>query len=76
MYNMFKCFPTAISGAIAECHFAKIAHKVANSKTFSKISIISESQKIPFKMMHNMSMLRHQFSNEQWRGGGGGGGGG
>ena len=27
---------------------------------------------IPFKMMYNMSMLRHPFSNEQWGGGGGG----
>ena len=29
---------------------------------------------IPFKMMYNMSMLRHRFSNERWdeRGGGGG----
>ena len=30
---------------------------------------------IPFKMMYNMSMLRHRFSNERWREGGGGGGG-
>ena len=27
---------------------------------------------IPFKMMYNMSMLRHRFSNERWGGGGGG----
>ena len=26
---------------------------------------------IPFKMMYNMSMLPHQFSNERWGGGGG-----
>ena len=26
---------------------------------------------IPFKMMYNMSMLRHRFSNERWGGGGG-----
>ena len=26
---------------------------------------------IHFKMMHNMSMLRHRFSNERWGGGGG-----
>ena len=25
---------------------------------------------IPFKMMYNMSMLRHRFSNERWGGGG------
>ena len=29
---------------------------------------------IPFKMVYNMSMLRHRFSNERWGGGGGGGG--
>ena len=28
---------------------------------------------IPFKMMHNTSMLRHRFSNERLGGGGGGG---
>ena len=28
---------------------------------------------IAFKMMYNMSMLRHRFSNERWGGGGGGG---
>ena len=28
---------------------------------------------IPFKMMHNMSVLRHLFSNERWERGGGGG---
>ena len=26
---------------------------------------------IPLKMMYNMSMLRHRFSNERWVGGGG-----
>ena len=26
---------------------------------------------IPFKMMYNMPMLRHRFSNERWGGGGG-----
>ena len=28
---------------------------------------------IRFKMMYNMSRLRHRFSNERWEGGGGGG---
>ena len=31
---------------------------------------------IPFKMMYNMYMLRHRFSNEREEGEGGGGGGG
>ena len=31
---------------------------------------------IPFKMMYNMPILRHRFSNERMNGGGGGGGGG
>ena len=29
--------------------------------------------RIPFKMMYNMSMLRHWFSNERWGREGGGG---
>ena len=31
---------------------------------------------IPFKMIYNMSTLRHPFLNERFEGGGGGGGGG
>ena len=52
----------------------KFAQKVAKSKYFLKFKLNRNLQTIPFKMMYNMSMLRHRFSNEQWGGGGGGGG--
>ena len=51
----------------------KIAHKVAKSKYFEKFKLNRNLERIPFKMIYNMSMLRHRFSNEQWGGGGGGG---
>ena len=60
-------------------HFAKIAHKIAKSKYFQKFVSNRNLQRIPFKMMYNMSMLRHwfgfQMNNERGGGGGGGGGG-
>ena len=47
-------------------HFAKIAHKVAKSKYFEKLKLNRRLQTNPFKMMYNMSMLRHRFSVERW----------
>ena len=73
LHNMFifkslKFFRTAILDTL-QSHFAKIAHKVAKSKYFSKLKLNRNLQRIPFKMMYNMSMLRHQFSNERLGGG-------
>ena len=47
-------------------HFAKIAHKVGKSIIFLKFKINRNLQTIPFKIINNMSMLCHQFTNEQW----------
>ena len=33
-----------------------------------KIKLSRNLRSIAFKMMYNISMLRHQFSNERWRG--------
>ena len=52
-------------------HFEKIAHKVAKSKYF-KFKLNRNLQRISFKMMYSMSMLRYRFSNERSGGGGGG----
>ena len=41
-----------------------------NQNIFEKFKLNRNLQTIPFKMMCNISMLRHRFSNE--RGGGGG----
>ena len=72
IFKSLKFFRTAILEPL-ESHFAKIAHKVAKSKYFQKFKLNGNLQKIPFKMMYNMSMLRHRFSYERWGGGGGGG---
>ena len=64
IYNMFilkslKFLRTAILESLRS-HFAKIAHKLANQNIF-KLNLRRNS----FKMMYNMSMLRHRFSNER-----------
>ena len=40
--------------------------KSRNRHIFEKFKLNRNLQTIPFKMMYNMSMLRHQFSNERW----------
>ena len=67
-FKSLKIFRTAILEPLRS-HFAKIAHKVAKSKYFQKFKLNRNLQKILFKMMYNMSMLRHWFSNERWGGG-------
>ena len=44
--------------------------KSQNQNVFQKFKINRNLQRIPFKMIYNMSMLRHRFSKN---GGGGGG---
>ena len=51
----------------------KLLTKSRNQNIFEKFQLNRNLQRIPFKMMYNMSMLRHRFSNECWGGGGGGG---
>ena len=60
-----KFFRTPIPEPLGS-HFAKIAHKARNQNIFEKFKINRNLQTIPFKMMYNMSMLRHRFSNERW----------
>ena len=47
----------------------KLLIKARNQNIFEKFQLNRNLKRIPFKMMRNMSMLRHRFSNE--RGGGG-----
>ena len=39
--------------------------KPRNENIFEESKLNCNLQRIPFKMMYNMSMLRHRFSNEQ-----------
>ena len=49
----------------------KLLIKSRNQNIFEKFKLNRNLKRIPFKMMYNMSMLRHRFSNELWGGGGG-----
>ena len=60
---------SAIKEKALICQVQKFAHKFANQNIFEKFEINQNLQTIPFKMMYNMSMLRHLFSNERWGGG-------
>ena len=53
----------------------KLLIKSRNQNIFEKLKLNRNLQRIPFKKMYNMSLLRHRFSNERGGGGGGGGGG-
>ena len=46
----------------------KFVHKSRNQNIFEKFKLNRNLQTIPFKMVYNMSMLHHRFSNEWWRG--------
>ena len=78
IYNMFiflkfEIFLDTHSGAIGESFRENLLIKPRTQNIFEKFQLNRNFQTIPFKMMYNMSMLRHRFSNERWGGGGGGG---
>ena len=50
----------------------KLLTKSRSQTIFQKFKLNRNLQRIPLKMMYKTSTLRHQFSNERWRGGGGG----
>ena len=45
--------------------------KSRNQNIFEKFKLNRNLQTIPFRMMYNMSVLRHRFSDERWGEGGG-----
>ena len=55
-------------GAIGESVRQNWLIKSRNQNIFEKFKLNRNLQTIPFKMMYNMSMLRHRFSNERWGG--------
>ena len=77
IYNMFifsksEIFSDTHSGTIGESFRGNLLIKSRNPNILEKFKLNRNLQTIPFKMMYNMSMLRHRFSNERWGGGGGG----
>ena len=73
IFLKFEIFSDTHSGAIGESFRETLLIKSRNQNIFEKFKPDRNLQMIPFKMMYNMSMLRHRFSNECWGGGGGGG---
>ena len=59
-FKSLKFFRTPILEPLRS-HF-----KSRNQNIFEKFKLNRNLQRIPLKMMYNMSMLRHRFSNERW----------
>ena len=53
------------SGAIGESFREILLTNSRNQNIFKKLKINRNLQMVPFKMMYNMSMLRHLISNER-----------
>ena len=66
-----EIFSDTHSGAIGDSFREHLLIKSRNQNIFEKMKLNRNLQTVPFKMMYNMSMLRHRFSNERWGGGGG-----
>ena len=69
IFLKFEIFSDTHSGAIGESFRENLLLKSRNQNIFEKFKLNRSLQTIPFKMMYNMPMLRHRFSNE-WGGGG------
>ena len=69
-FKSLNFFSDTHSGAIGESFRENLLIKSRNQNIFQKFKLNRNLQRIPFKMMNNMSMLRHRFSNERWGGGG------
>ena len=73
MYNMFiflksEFFSDTHPGAVGEPFRENLLIKSRNQNILKKFKLNWNLQTVPFKMMYNMFMLRHWFSNERWGG--------
>ena len=73
IYNMFiflkfEFFRTPTPEPFGESFRENLLINSRNQNIFQKFKINRNLQGIPFKMMYNMSMLRHRFSNKLWGG--------
>ena len=62
----FPNFSNTHSGAIGESSRENLLMKSRNQNIFGKFTLNRNLQTIHFKMMYNMSILRHRVSNERW----------
>ena len=68
IFKKFEFFSDSYSGAIGESFLENLLIKSRNQDIFEKFKLNRNLQRIPFKMMYNMSMLCRRFSNERWGG--------
>ena len=54
------------SGTIGESFRENLLIKSRNQNIFETFKLNRNLQRIPFKMMYNMSTVCHRFSNERW----------
>ena len=73
IFLKFESFRGHIPKIIEESFRENFLIKSRNQNILKQFKLNRNLQTVSFKMMYNMSLLRHQFSNEQWGGGGGGG---
>ena len=66
IFSKFEFFRTSTPEPLGESFRENLLIKSRNQNIFQKFKSNRNLQRIPFKMMYNMSMLRHRFSNEWW----------
>ena len=71
MYNMFifqkfEFFRTPTPEPFGESFRGNLLIKSRNQNIFEKFKLNQNLRTIPFKMIYDMYMLRHRFSNERW----------
>ena len=65
-FKSLKFFRTVTGERLCGVISRKLLIKSQNQNIFQKFKLNRNLHKIPFKMMYNMSMLSHRFSNERW----------
>ena len=70
IFEKFEFFRTPTPESFGESFRENLLIKSRNQNISEKFKLNRDLQTIPFKMMYNMSRLRHRFSNERWGGGG------
>ena len=73
IYNMFivlkfEFFRTPTPEPFGESFRENLLIKSRDQNIFEKFKLNWNLQTILFKMIYDMSMLRHRFSNERWEG--------
>ena len=66
IFLKFEFFGTLTPEPFGESFRENLLIKSRNQNIFEKFKLNRDLQIIPFKIMYNMFMLRHWFSNERW----------